>query len=320
MIKIQVALYQFRFKWIYDKGQQGPNKFVKTIRILGGLPEVLRFFQIVQPAIRRKTSIEGRQVKAQSGGHQGFKIKSITPLGNCNRKHRLFDITTETENFIANGLVSHNCYAPTTLHKRPEEFFKSGVPKKDIFSRLRKDCEELSQLDECPEILISFIGDPYQSVEFIYGLIHTTLQILIGYDLPFTILTKGGTRAIKDFGLMERYNKARFGSTIICMDQKIADVWEPGAPTVNDRAEAIKLAHERGIKTWVSLEPVVDPDQAFQVIGFLHRWVDKWMIGKLNRNPEHEAKIDWIEFREKVKELLDAIGADYYLKKSLTEL
>lgn len=30
--------------------------------------------------------------------------------------------------------------------------------------------------------------------------------------------------------------------------------------------------------------------------------------------------VDWIAFREEVTVLLDNLGADYYLKKSLTEL
>jgi hypothetical protein len=33
-----------------------------------------------------------------------------------------------------------------------------------------------------------------------------------------------------------------------------------------------------------------------------------------------EKKVDWIQFREEVRELLDLLDADYYLKKSLTEL
>jgi len=33
-----------------------------------------------------------------------------------------------------------------------------------------------------------------------------------------------------------------------------------------------------------------------------------------------EEKHDWILFREEVRDLLDSLKADYYLKKSLTEL
>ena len=48
--------------------------------------------------------------------------------------------------------------------------------------------------------------------------------------------------------------------------------------------------------------------------------VNHWKIGKINYNKEIEESVDWIKFREEVKDLLESIGADYYLKKSLTEL
>lgn len=212
------------------------------------------------------------------------------------------------------------CYCPQILHKTPKEFFKPGIPKERIFPRLRKDCEELSQLKNCPEILISFIGDPYQPAELKFGITRLVIQMLQSYDLPFTILTKGGTRAVRDFNLLKRYDKCSFGTTLIFIHQNFANEWEPSAPTISDRIEAIKLARERGIKTWVSLEPVIDADQAIQVLAHLYKWVDHWKIGKVNYFSEIEKKWDWVDFREHATELLDAVGASYYFKRSLTEL
>ena len=95
---------------------------------------------------------------------------------------------------------------------------------------------------------------------------------------------------------------------------------EPGAATIEDRVTAIDDAHSRGIKTWVSLEPVIDPGQALQLIRQLHPIVDHWKIGKINYNKEIENKVDWLEFRSKVLNLLHSLGADYYIKNSLSEL
>ena len=101
-------------------------------------------------------------------------------------------------------------------------------------------------------------------------------------------------------------------------DQKDADHWEPKAASVEDRIRAIQEAHNRGIKTWVSMEPVIDPGQALQIICDLHPIVGHWKVGKINYHKTN--LIDWITFREEVQELLDCLGADYYLKKSLTDL
>src|SRR5688500_4126658 len=57
----------------------------------------------VDPAITRKRSIEGRGLK-----HTAARVVAVEPLG---VDLEMFDITTGTEDFIANGVVSHNCYA-----------------------------------------------------------------------------------------------------------------------------------------------------------------------------------------------------------------
>jgi len=45
-------------------------------------------------------------------------------------------------------------------------------------------------------------------------------------------------------------------------------------PPVSDRIA--------GIKTWVSLEPVIDPEQAIELIRLLHPYVGHWKAGKIN--------------------------------------
>jgi len=62
---------------------------------------------------------------------------------------------------------------------------------------------------------------------------------------------------------------------------------------------------------------VIKPEQALELIRELHPIVDHWKVGKLNYKT---LPVDWIAFREEVKALLDSLGADYYLKRSLTDL
>ena len=77
---------------------------VKSVRLLGGLKEVLRFFHTTEPAITRKRSIEGMALKSDAR----LGVASIEPMG---LDLEMFDITTGTGDFIANGVVSHNCFA-----------------------------------------------------------------------------------------------------------------------------------------------------------------------------------------------------------------
>src|SRR5947208_3223928 len=80
---------------------------LKYVRVRGGLPETIRFFHTVAPAISRKRDIEGRAVKSGAA----LRVVSIEPLS---REVELVDITTGTGDFIANGVISHNCYARRT--------------------------------------------------------------------------------------------------------------------------------------------------------------------------------------------------------------
>jgi len=104
-------------KYIQEKPRIPTNKIVQSIRIVGGMNEYVKFFSICDPAIDRKRKISGKiMIK------DGLKIVSIKKT---DKIIEMFDISTSTENFIANGVVSHNCYAKDiamrfTGHFNPE--------------------------------------------------------------------------------------------------------------------------------------------------------------------------------------------------------
>jgi DNA repair photolyase len=214
------------------------------------------------------------------------------------------------------------CFAPNTLWKRREEFYASANPKDNVLEKLSDDIKTLKRKfkDETPEIHLSFLGDVYQPEEMKLRLTRESIKLLIENDLPFTILTKGGSRALRDFDLLEGYPRCSFGTTLVFWNQSDADYWEPGAASVEDRKETIMLAKAVGVRTWVSLEPVIDPEQALKIVEELYPYVDHWKIGKLNYHKAIEDKVDWIGFREQITLLLKELNADYYLKKSLTDL
>jgi len=196
-------------------------------------------------------------------------------------------------------------------------FHNCPKPRRDVLKYFERDARKFRGDDR--EILMSFPTDPYQPMEMELGITRRAIEISIENGLRFSILTKGGSRAIRDFDLLKNYDRCRFAQTIIFTEQADADRWELHAPPLADRIAALQEAHRRGIKTWVSLEPVIIPEQALELIKVLHPIVGQWKVGKLNyhRPPK---PVDWTRFREEAKELLDSLGADYYIKRSLTEL
>jgi DNA repair photolyase len=212
---------------------------------------------------------------------------------------------------------THGCIYCYATHYAGDGFYQAAAPRRDLIDRLRGDVAQLAP--DCPEILLSFHGDVYQPAEDKLQLTRQALQLLRAADLPFTVLTKGGRRAIRDFDILAGYPKARFGTTLIFTDQSAVDYWEPGAASVSDRIQAIKEAHSRGIPTWVSIEPVIDPGQAVKLVKMLHPVVDHWKVGKINYHKNIEDAVDWGRFRDEMTDLFNVLGADFYLKKSLAE-
>lgn len=210
------------------------------------------------------------------------------------------------------------CYGPAAFHKKRESFHSNPWTREQALEKLEHDAELLRGDDR--EILLSFATDPYGPDEPETRLTRQALEILIANGLRFTVLTKGGVRACRDFGLMAKYDKCTFGTTLVLNSQEDADYWEPNAAPIVDRIEAIRTAHQMRIPVWVSLEPVIYPEQAIALVKSLRYFVGHWKIGKLNYNREVAGKVDWPGFKKEITSVLDRRRADYYLKNGLAEL
>lgn len=207
------------------------------------------------------------------------------------------------------------CYGPAAIHKNKAQYFKRADPKTDILDKLRRDAS-LCAGDK--EVLLSFIGDPYQPYEKEARLTRQALKILYDAGVPFTVLTKAGRLVERDFDIIASHPGARLGVSLVwCCDDGNRVYWEPFAASVAERMDLLVRAFVSGIKTWVSLEPVIVPDQALEVIRELRSIVDHWMIGKINHMPAIEKSVDWTAFKARAAELLEDAGASYNFKDSL---
>lgn len=205
------------------------------------------------------------------------------------------------------------CYAPKTLHITPEQFRANVRPKEGIIEKLRKDAEKFAGTDK--RVLLCFTCDPYQPVELEQGITREALKILRHFDVPFQILTKGGMRAARDFDLYGP-NDA-FATTLTLFTKYSALEYEPGAAEpILGRVVAIREAKKRGITTWVSLEPVIIPDDSLLAIEQYYKFVDLFKIGKLNYQ---KSDIDWRQFGIEAIKLCEKFGKAYYIKDDLAK-
>lgn len=203
------------------------------------------------------------------------------------------------------------CYVPSFTYQNRENFSSQSIVRKNILENLEKDCiEGEGKIKE--NVLLCFTSDPYQPIET--DITRQALQLFRKYNIPFTILTKGGTRAIRDFDLYSKQDN--FATTLTFISDEKTKQWEPRAALFQDRLEAIKEAKKRGITTWVSLEPVLDVDEVLKIIQATQKYVDLYKIGKANYI---KIEIDWKDFVHKAINLCENLNKKYYIKIDLAK-
>ena len=205
------------------------------------------------------------------------------------------------------------CYAPDTIRVDRQQFSKA-IPRDKIIQRLTKDAPKAAADGATGNVLLCFTCDPYQPLEDIYHLTHQAIPILHSNGFNVTILTKGGQRAERDFDLYQPGDE--FAATLTFMDWVKSYAWEPEAAAPAQRIATLRKAHYHGIKTWVSLEPVIDPAETLEIIRQTHSFVDFYKVGTLNNHPE-AANIDWPQFAKDVVVTLKEYDCKYYLKNDL---
>jgi DNA repair photolyase len=227
---------------------------VRTVRLAGGLPERMRFLLGTDPAITHKRTIEGAALETDSK----LYVKEIRPLG---MTMRMYDITTGTGDFIANGVVSHNCFA------RPTHTYLGFNPGRD-FER------EIVVKVNAPEVLRAELGkrswkgdrvalgtntDPYQWVEGRYKLMEGIWEALRDAANPCSILTKSPL-LLRDLDLMLEISKrAEFTAclSIPTLDEKVWRETEPRTPNPKARLEAVAELNRAGIPAGILIAPLM---------------------------------------------------------------
>ena len=112
-------------------------------------------------------------------------------------------------------------------------------------------------------------------------------------------------------------SQTHLGITLSFINDASRREWEPMASSVQSRLRILRKAHEMGIYTWVSMEPVIIPEEALAVIRKAHNYVNFWKVGKLNHNKEVERSVDWPKFRDDAIALLESFECKYYIKEDL---
>ncbi|MBY6060000.1 intein-containing Rv2578c family radical SAM protein [Microbacterium esteraromaticum] len=227
---------------------------VTDIRVTGGLPMRQRFFLVANPAITRKLDVVGSAVKTAAD----LRVVSIEPLDG---DRELIDITTGTGDFIANGVISHNCFARGT-HEYLDldggaDFDTQVVVKTNVVDVLRRELRRGSWQHET--VALGTNTDPYQRAEGRYRLMPGIIAALAESGTPMSILTKG-TLIRRDIPVLTeaaRRVPIDVQMSIAMYDDELQHSIEPGTPSTQARLDTVRALTDAGFRVGVFLMPVL---------------------------------------------------------------
>lgn len=245
------ALARFGFAYQLDEVPKFPTR--QEIRLLGGVGEVLRFFHVGNPAVTWKRSLEGAVI-----GASRRRVEAIEPLG---LQLPLFDITTGTGDFVADGMVSHNCFARNTHtyldFDAGRDFDTQVVVKVNAPQVLAAQLKKPSWRRE--HVAMGTNTDPYQRAEGRYRLMPGIITALARSGTPLSVLTKGTVLA-RDLPLLRdvaRDVPVGLAVSIALLDEELQHRLEPGTPSPRARLELVRKAREAGLPCSVLVAPVL---------------------------------------------------------------
>ena len=252
--EVRFGLLELGLKSVSEAPRAGVNRPVQSLRLLGGMTAYLRLMTATDPAITRKREVTGRAIKSSSK----LQVTSIDPhAAAC----RLYDITTGTGDFIANGVVSHNCYARPT-----HEYLglSAGLDFERVIMVKRRAAEllesELRKKSWQPKVLmLSGVTDPYQPVERRLEVTRECLKVLARFKNPVSIITKNAlvTRDADLLSEMASWNGARVTLSITTLDETLRAGLEPRTSTIANRLGAIRELAAAGVPVGVNVAPVI---------------------------------------------------------------
>jgi DNA repair photolyase len=169
------------------------------------------------------------------------------------------------------------CYARFmrrfTGHKEPWGTFvdvkinAAGLLQKEIYRKKKAT------------VWISGVCDPYQPLERHYQLTRQCLRLLAMNDWPVVIQTRSPL-VLRDMDILKRAINMEVGFSIGTADDDIRKRFEPAAPSIPERLDALAELHTLGVRTYAMIAPILPGAET--LTGLLAGSVDYILVDRMN--------------------------------------
>jgi hypothetical protein len=216
------------------------------------------------------------------------------------------------------------CYVPGRFKTR-EEFAASVTPAPDVLARLKYDLTERKGIPHpLPEpLFLSFSCDPVPNQNLVNEVTIPALRAIHRSGNHARLLTKNLSVSLID----ELIPGDEYGATLTVHIPNAMDDWEPGAADYGKRTFGCQIAHNAGIATWASFEPVIDPRQTLELIELVAPYLSYCKLGHTNHLDDFDwpspgwrqrvEAIDWADFADKATTLCAKLKLPYYIKNDM---
>lgn len=130
-------------------------------------------------------------------------------------------------------------------------------------------------------VWVSGVCDPYQPLEGKYQLTRQCLAILAEHGWPVTVQTRSPL-IMRDIDILKTGKDWQVGLSITTADDSIRKLFEPSAPPIQARVDALEKLHQAGIHTFVMIAPMLPGAEALPEI--LSGKVDTIILDRMNYN------------------------------------
>ncbi len=210
-------------------------------------------------------------------------------LGSIQRNSQLNISNVEYADYAINHVYgcSHGClycyaFSQQFKFKKVRSYEEWLKPKlvENCIDIIKNDL--LTKKNKVKYVQLSFMTDP-----FMYGyndVKEKTLEIirlLNKENIRVVTLTKG----ILPLELAQLSKKNEYGITIVSLDENYREKYEPYTAKFEQRLQSLKILHDKGFNTWISMEPYPTPNMIEQnIYEVLQRisFVDKIIFGRIN--------------------------------------
>jgi len=246
--------------------------------------------------------------------------------GYIERKSMLYKTGVEYGDYTMNHVqgCAHGCKYPCYAFLMARRFgkvasYEEWVEPYLVTNTLEILGREIPRLkSKIQSVQLCFTTDPFMyEYDEIMQMSLAAICKLNAAGIRCTVLTK----ELLPEALADLSDDNEYGITLISLNEEYRKRIEPGAAPYQERLASLRRLHDRGCKTWVSVEPYPTPNlieqdlnEILEVIGF----TDKIIFGRTNYNKEVNAYVMHRDFydeqAQKVIDFCDEHHIQYHIK------